>query len=54
MAELGIVYGAIDLRRRGDGEHLFLEVNPAGLWRFVEERIGLPISAAIVDLLLGD
>jgi glutathione synthase/RimK-type ligase-like ATP-grasp enzyme len=53
MAELGIVYGAIDLRRRDDGEHLFLEVNPAGLWRFVEERIGLPISGAIADLLLG-
>jgi glutathione synthase/RimK-type ligase-like ATP-grasp enzyme len=53
MAELGIVYGAIDLRRRGDGEHLFLEVNPAGLWRFVEQRTGLPISAAIADLLLG-
>lgn len=52
MAELGIVYGAIDLRRRADGEHLFLEVNPAGLWRFVEVRTGLPISAAIADLLL--
>ncbi len=53
MAALGISYGAIDLRRRDDGEHLFLEVNPAGLWRFVEERAGLPISAAIADLLLG-
>lgn len=53
MSELGIVYGAIDLRRRADGEHFFLEVNPAGLWLFVEERTGLPISAAIADLLLG-
>lgn len=53
MAELGIVYGAIDVRRRGDGEHFFLEVNPSGLWLFVEERTGLPISAAIADLLLG-
>lgn len=53
MAELGLVYGAIDLRRSGEGDHLFLEVNPGGLWLFVEERAGLPISAAIADLLLG-
>jgi glutathione synthase/RimK-type ligase-like ATP-grasp enzyme len=50
---LGLRYGAYDLRRREDGAHLFLEVNPSGLWRFVEERTGQPITEALADLLQG-
>ncbi|BDG03017.1 ATP-grasp ribosomal peptide maturase [Anaeromyxobacter oryzae] len=53
MDRLGLVYGAFDLRRRDDGEHLFLEVNPAGQWLFVEDATGLPITAAVAELLLG-
>jgi len=53
MATLGLSYGAIDLRRRADGQHLFLEVNPSGLWRFVEHRTGQPISLAIAEHLAG-
>jgi glutathione synthase/RimK-type ligase-like ATP-grasp enzyme len=48
---LGLRYGAFDLRRRDDGEHVFLEVNPSGLWRFIEERTGQPISQALAELL---
>lgn len=48
---LGLVYGAIDMRRSDDGEYHFLEVNPAGQWLFVEERTGLPISQAHAALL---
>jgi glutathione synthase/RimK-type ligase-like ATP-grasp enzyme len=51
VAELGLVYAAIDLRRRPDGEHVFLEVNPGGQFLFVEERTGQPITAALADLL---
>ncbi|WP_225823966.1 MvdC/MvdD family ATP grasp protein [Streptomyces naphthomycinicus] len=51
MRTLGLVYGAVDLRRRADGEYVFLEVNPAGQWLFVEERTGLPITAAVAALL---
>ncbi|MGW1615951.1 MvdC/MvdD family ATP grasp protein [Streptomyces sp. NPDC002285] len=51
MRTLGLVYGAIDLRRRPSGEYVFLEVNPAGQWLFVEERTGLPITAAVAALL---
>ncbi|MFF2372368.1 MvdC/MvdD family ATP grasp protein [Agromyces sp. NPDC058110] len=51
MAELGLVYGAIDLRRTPDGEYVFFEVNPAGLWLFAEQRTGLPITAAVADAL---
>ncbi len=53
VAGLGLRYAAIDLRRRDDGEHFFLEVNPGGQWLFVEERTGLPISEAIAQLLAG-
>ncbi len=52
MKRLDITYGAIDLRRTGDGEYVFLEVNPAGEWLFVEERTALPITAAVADLLI--
>lgn len=51
MRALGLVYGAVDLRRRAGGEYVFLEVNPAGQWLFVEERTGLPITAEVAALL---
>ncbi len=52
MKRLDIVYGAIDLRRTAAGEYVFLEVNPAGEWLFVEERTGQPITARTADLLM--
>ena len=52
MDRLGLVYGAIDLRQRPDGEYVFLEVNPAGEWRFVEERTQQPITNEMADLLI--
>jgi glutathione synthase/RimK-type ligase-like ATP-grasp enzyme len=52
MQSLGIVYGAVDLRRTPEGRYVFLEVNPAGEWRFVEERTGQPITEAMAALLI--
>jgi glutathione synthase/RimK-type ligase-like ATP-grasp enzyme len=52
MDRLGLVYGAIDMRRTVDGD-VFLEINPAGEWRFVEDRTGQPITAAMADLLVS-
>ena len=52
MAALGLVYGAIDMRLTPDGEYVFLEVNPAGQWLFIEERTGQPITAALADHLM--
>lgn len=52
MRRLGLVYGAIDLRRTADGQHYFLEVNPAGEWLFVEERTGQPMTEAMTELLI--
>jgi len=53
VSALGLRYAAIDLRRRDDGEHVFLEVNPSGQWLFVEQRTGQPITAAVARLLAG-
>ena len=51
LKQAGLRYGAIDMRRTPDGRHVFLEVNPAGQWRFVEEVTGQPITAAMARLL---
>ena len=53
MDRLGLVYGAIDMRLTPDGRYVFLEVNPSGLWLFVEEPTGLPITDAVVDWFLA-
>jgi MvdD pre-ATP grasp domain/RimK-like ATP-grasp domain len=51
LKSAGLRYGAVDLRRTPDGQHVFLEVNPSGQWRFVEDMTGQPISAAMARLL---
>jgi glutathione synthase/RimK-type ligase-like ATP-grasp enzyme len=51
VARLGLAYAAVDLVRRPDGEHVFLEVNPSGEWLFVERRTGQRITAAVADLV---
>jgi glutathione synthase/RimK-type ligase-like ATP-grasp enzyme len=48
---LGLSYAAFDLRRRRNGGHVFLEVNPGGQWLGVEEISGLPITDALARLL---
>lgn len=45
-------FGAIDLVRDPDGEIWFLECNPNGQWAWIENRTGLPISAAITSEIL--
>jgi len=51
MSDLGLVYGAIDLRLGVDGEFYFLEVNPAGQFVYLELKTGLPIMAALASVL---
>lgn len=53
MSKLGLVYGAVDLIRTPDGEHVFLEVNPGGEWGMLERDLDYPISEAIADALLS-
>jgi hypothetical protein len=52
MERLGLVYGAVDMRRTPDGQHVFLEINPAGQWLFVEEQTEQPITRTLAELLM--
>jgi glutathione synthase/RimK-type ligase-like ATP-grasp enzyme len=49
----GLNYGAADFILTPDGRHVFLEINPAGEFFWLEQRPGLPISDALADVLLG-
>jgi glutathione synthase/RimK-type ligase-like ATP-grasp enzyme len=49
--DLGLHYAAIDLILTPDGRYVFLEVNPTGQYLWIEHATGLPISAALADLL---
>jgi glutathione synthase/RimK-type ligase-like ATP-grasp enzyme len=51
LQRLGLVYGAIDMRRTPDGEYYFFEVNTAGEFLFVEDRTNQPIARALADWL---
>jgi glutathione synthase/RimK-type ligase-like ATP-grasp enzyme len=51
MTRLGLVYGAADLRLTPDDDYVFLEINPAGQWLFVEQQTGQPIAAALARVL---
>ena len=49
--ELGLVYGASDFRVTPGGDHVFLEVNPAGEYLFASDRTGQPVPQAIAACL---
>lgn len=51
VERLGLVYGAIDMRRTPDGRFVFLEINPSGQWQFVERDTGYPMTETFADLL---
>lgn len=53
MNELGLRFGAFDFVVDGSGDYYFLEVNPAGAWGWMEEKLDLPISKAIGDCLIN-
>jgi glutathione synthase/RimK-type ligase-like ATP-grasp enzyme len=52
MNRLGLVYGAIDLRLTPEGRYVFLEINPAGQFLYIEHATGQPIAAALAQTLL--
>jgi hypothetical protein len=51
MKAFGLIYGAFDFIVTPDGRHVFLEVNPAGHYMWIESKLGLPITAALADAL---
>lgn len=50
---LNLSYGCIDMRKRPDGEYVFLEVNPSGQFLFIEIDTGQPLSSAMAELLVA-
>lgn len=50
MDRLDLSYGAVDFMV-SQGRCLFLEVNAVGEWLWLEQQAGLPLAAALADLL---
>jgi hypothetical protein len=51
MNELGLSFGAIDLVLTPEHGYIFLEINSAGQWVWVEEMLNMPISRTIAEWL---
>jgi glutathione synthase/RimK-type ligase-like ATP-grasp enzyme len=53
-ARLGLSYGAADVVVTPDGRHVFLEINPAGEWFWLDDVFGpRALSTAIAETLVG-
>ena len=48
---LDLLWTGIDLRRTPEGRYVFLEANPSPMFLGFESRSGLPLTAALADLL---
>jgi glutathione synthase/RimK-type ligase-like ATP-grasp enzyme len=46
-------FAAIDLARDTNGDYYFFELNPAGQWAWLEQTVGVPLSAALIGCLQG-
>jgi glutathione synthase/RimK-type ligase-like ATP-grasp enzyme len=53
LRQLGLEIAGLDLIVTPEGETVFLEINAAGQWAWVEKATGLPIAAAIARRLAG-
>ncbi|MBM7785076.1 ATP-grasp ribosomal peptide maturase [Tenggerimyces flavus] len=53
MKHFGLNFGAFDFAVTRKGEWVMFECNPSGQWIWMQQRTGLPIAAAIADLLVG-
>jgi len=52
LKKLGLVFGCFDFIVTPEGEHVFLEVNQAGQFLFVEQDAGLPMLDAFCEFLI--
>ena len=52
LSRLGLVFGCFDLIVTPSGQHVFLEVNQAGQFLFIERYAGIPLLDAFVQFLL--
>jgi glutathione synthase/RimK-type ligase-like ATP-grasp enzyme len=51
MRAMALKYGAIDMRLTPEGSYVFLEINPAGQFLYIEQATGQNIAAALAALL---
>ncbi|WP_446039314.1 ATP-grasp ribosomal peptide maturase [Streptomyces sp. SID1121] len=51
LTHFGLVFGAFDFAIDREGRWWFLECNPSGQWAWLEPETGLPMLAAMADLL---
>ncbi len=54
MDRLGLNYGAIDIILTPEQKHVFLEINPAGEFFWLDKLCNGEISKAIANLLMGN
>jgi ATP-grasp ribosomal peptide maturase len=52
LHRLGLTYGAFDFAITPAGQWVMLECNPAGQWLWLEAQTGVPIAAALAELLM--
>ena len=53
MDAFGLEYGAFDFRVTPEGKHVFLEINPAGQFLFIQNATGMKIADAMADRLIA-
>ncbi len=51
MDKIGLCYGAIDMIETDEEDFVFLEVNPAGQWQWLQQYAGLRIPEAVAEML---
>jgi hypothetical protein len=54
LGETSLRYGAFDFALLPDGNWVFLEVNPAGEFAWIEEKLGFPLRDSLIDELLSE
>lgn len=54
MQALELHFGAIDMIVTPDKEYVFLEINPAGQFGWIENELEFPMTEAFVNLLTGN
>lgn len=53
LRKLKLNFGCFDFIVQPNGEYVFLECNPNGQWRWIEEQLHLPMTEALVDCLVN-
>ncbi len=52
LEALGLAFGAIDLIVTPQGKYVFLEINPAGQFLWIDSALGLPLLDAMSEMLI--